>query len=192
MCDYCETADEAKSPNESNNVEKVNITVKGSSEAEITGAEEMEFFSGLDGFAKKASGRIDNVEISGDFTYNPDRVKYKGKENRHYWPDAGRPEKNEEQDGDGEEEGLQSLDGVGREVADALSEAGFETLRDVNDASISDLMEVEGVGLALVSWMKSQVRTMELPEEEDNDESGNEVEVATPSFLEEGTFKVGY
>lgn len=176
MCDYFETADEAKSSNGSKNHGQVNITEKGSQEGELLNAGEY-------------SERTDNIEISADFTYKPD--KYEGEESGHYWPDAGRPEKNEEQDGDGEE-GLQSLGGVGVEVVEALSEAGIETLQDVDEASIEDLTDVEGVSLPLAARMSAEVMLMELPEKEDNDECGNEVEADTPSFLEEETFKVGY
>jgi small subunit ribosomal protein S3 len=49
---------------------------------------------------------------------------------------------------------LTVIDGVGDAKADALAEAGFESVADVRDASEDDLAEAEGVGAAFAERIK--------------------------------------
>lgn len=56
---------------------------------------------------------------------------------------------------------LVDLAGVGPAKADALREAGFETLDDVRKASEEDLTEVSGVGPALAEKIKGSVNELE-------------------------------
>lgn len=50
--------------------------------------------------------------------------------------------------------GLTAIDGVGDAKAEALVEAGFETVADIQDASEDDLSEAEGVGDAFAERIK--------------------------------------
>jgi small subunit ribosomal protein S3 len=50
--------------------------------------------------------------------------------------------------------GLTAIDGVGDAKAEALREAGFETVADIEDASEEDLAEAEGVGDAFAERIK--------------------------------------
>nr|WP_256687973.1 helix-hairpin-helix domain-containing protein [Halococcus qingdaonensis] len=49
---------------------------------------------------------------------------------------------------------LTVIDGVGDAKAEALVEAGFETVADIQDASEDDLAEAEGVGDAFAERIK--------------------------------------
>ncbi|MFC4988086.1 MULTISPECIES: 50S ribosomal protein L32e [Saliphagus] len=74
-------------------------------------------------------------------------------------------------------EGLEEISGVGESKADALREAGFETVEDVQEADQDDLSEVEGVGNALAARIKADVGDLEVSEETDaeiEDEGGEE------------------
>ncbi|EMA53131.1 30S ribosomal protein S3 [Halococcus thailandensis] len=51
--------------------------------------------------------------------------------------------------------GLTAIDGVGDAKAEALVEAGFETVADIQDASEDDLSEAEGVGDAFAERIKA-------------------------------------
>ena len=51
-------------------------------------------------------------------------------------------------------EGLTAIDGVGDAKADALREAGFESVEDVQAASEDDLAEAEGIGAAFAERIK--------------------------------------
>lgn len=52
---------------------------------------------------------------------------------------------------------LSDISGVGDETADALREAGFESIADIEAASQDDLEEVEGIGTALAARIKAAV-----------------------------------
>ncbi|WP_096394495.1 50S ribosomal protein L32e [Halorubrum trapanicum] len=62
---------------------------------------------------------------------------------------------------------LEDISGVGPSKADALREAGYETVEDVKAASQSELSEVEGVGNALAARIKADVGGLEVDEEAD-------------------------
>ncbi|WP_135828265.1 50S ribosomal protein L32e [Halorussus halobius] len=71
-------------------------------------------------------------------------------------------------DDDNESEQPESLDdisGVGESKADALREAGYESVADVQAASQDDLAEVEGIGNALAARVKADVGGLEVEEE---------------------------
>ncbi|WP_396612021.1 50S ribosomal protein L32e [Haloferax sp. S1W] len=74
---------------------------------------------------------------------------------------------------------LEDISGVGPSKADALREAGFESVDDVQAASQSDLAEVDGIGNALAARIKADVGGLEVSEEaeaEVEDESEAEEE----------------
>jgi len=62
---------------------------------------------------------------------------------------------------------LESISGVGPSKADALREAGYETVEDVKAASQSALADVDGVGNALAARIKADVGGLEVDEEAD-------------------------
>ncbi|MDJ1431493.1 50S ribosomal protein L32e [Halostagnicola sp. A-GB9-2] len=91
------------------------------------------------------------------------------------------PEVAEESD---EPEDLESISGVGASKADALREAGFESIEDVKEASQDDLADTEGVGNALAARIKADVGDLEVTEEteaeiEDEDAEAVEEDVET-------------
>ena len=65
---------------------------------------------------------------------------------------------------DGPEE-LEDISGVGASKADALREAGYESVTDVKEASQDELAEVDGVGMALAARIKADVGDLEVAEE---------------------------
>ena len=76
---------------------------------------------------------------------------------------------------------LEDISGVGPSKADALREAGYETVEDVKAASQSELSEVDGVGNALAARIKADVGGLEVDEEADaeiEDETEEEDEAA--------------
>ena len=64
-------------------------------------------------------------------------------------------------------ETLEEISGVGPSKADALREAGYETVDDVKAASQSELSAVEGVGNALAARIKADVGGLEVETETD-------------------------
>ncbi|WP_336364470.1 50S ribosomal protein L32e [Halalkalicoccus salilacus] len=64
---------------------------------------------------------------------------------------------------------LTDISGVGDAKADALREAGFETVEDVKAASQDELADVEGVGNALAARIKADVGGLEVEEETEAD-----------------------
>ncbi|WP_293027625.1 50S ribosomal protein L32e [Natronococcus sp.] len=60
---------------------------------------------------------------------------------------------------------LEDISGVGASKADALRDAGFETIDDVKEADQEDLAEADGVGNALAARIKADVGDLEVTEE---------------------------
>ena len=60
---------------------------------------------------------------------------------------------------------LESISGVGESKAEALRDAGFESIQDVKEASQDDLADAEGVGNALAARIKADVGDLEVAEE---------------------------
>lgn len=74
-------------------------------------------------------------------------------------------------------EELTDIDGVGEAKAEALRDAGFESVDDVRRASQDDLSEADGVGKALAARIKADVGGLEVEEEvEEIEEVGAEPE----------------
>ncbi len=78
-------------------------------------------------------------------------------------------------------EDLEDISGVGASKADALREAGYETVEDVAAASREELAEIEGIGNALAARIKADVDELEVSEApdaevEDEDEPAPDVE----------------
>ena len=85
----------------------------------------------------------------------------------------------EESDGETPDE-LEDVSGVGAEKAEALREAGFESVADLERADQSDLADVEGIGNALAARIKADVGGLEVDEETET-----EVEDETPEEAED-------
>ncbi|MDQ2049743.1 50S ribosomal protein L32e [Natronolimnohabitans sp. A-GB9] len=60
---------------------------------------------------------------------------------------------------------LEDISGVGESKAEALREAGFESIEDVKEADQDELAEAEGVGNALAARIKADVGDLEVTEE---------------------------
>ncbi|QGN06018.1 50S ribosomal protein L32e [Halorhabdus sp. CBA1104] len=77
-------------------------------------------------------------------------------------------------------EGLTDISGVSEETADALSEAGFETVEAVARADQDALTEVESVGNALAARIQADVGELDVSEAEaaDVEEAGEAAEEA--------------
>ncbi|MFB6155638.1 MAG: 50S ribosomal protein L32e [Haloferacaceae archaeon] len=83
---------------------------------------------------------------------------------------------------------LEDISGVGPSKAEALREAGYESVEDVQAASQAELAEVDGVGNALAARIKADVGGLEVAEEteaeveeevEEEPEAAEEAEVET-------------
>ncbi|AGB30803.1 50S ribosomal protein L32e [Natrinema pellirubrum DSM 15624] len=80
---------------------------------------------------------------------------------------------------DDEPQELEDISGVGESKADALRDAGFESIQDVKEADQDDLAEADGVGNALAARIKADVGDLEVTEEteaEIEDEGAEEEE----------------
>ncbi len=60
---------------------------------------------------------------------------------------------------------LTDISGVGEAKAEALREAGYETIDDVKGASQEDLANVDGIGTALAARIKADIGDIEVEEE---------------------------
>lgn len=77
---------------------------------------------------------------------------------------------------DDERTELEDISGVGASKADALREAGYETVEDVRTASQEELANIEGIGNALAARIKADVGTLEVEETEARIEEADEPE----------------
>ena len=75
----------------------------------------------------------------------------------------------EDEDEDEGPQDLEDISGVGPSKADALREAGYESVEDVKRADQSELAEVEGIGNALAARIKADVGALEVVEEEETE-----------------------
>ena len=82
---------------------------------------------------------------------------------------------------DDESEELEDISGVGASKADALREAGFESVEDVRGASQDELAQAEGVGNALAARIKADVGDLEVAEETEAEIEDETEEEETPA-----------
>ena len=80
-------------------------------------------------------------------------------------------------------EDLTDISGVGDSKADALREAGYDTVEAVAGASQDDLANVEGIGMALAARIKADVGGLEVAEE--TEAEVEETEPAEPEVEED-------
>jgi large subunit ribosomal protein L32e len=92
---------------------------------------------------------------------------------------------------------LEALAGVDDETADALRDAGFDSVEAVREADQDDLTDVEGIGNALAARIKADVGDVEVDEEADAaveeadtegaaDETDDEADAAEASTEDDG------
>jgi large subunit ribosomal protein L32e len=75
-----------------------------------------------------------------------------------------------------ETDDIESISGVGPAKAEALREAGYETVTDLKAASQSEIAAVESIGNALAARIKADVGGLEVSEEVDAEVEGDEPE----------------
>jgi large subunit ribosomal protein L32e len=75
-------------------------------------------------------------------------------------------------------ESLEAISGVGPSKADALRDAGYESVEDVKAASQAELADVDGVGNALAARIKADVGDLEVSEETEAEIEADEPEEA--------------
>ncbi len=86
---------------------------------------------------------------------------------------------------------ITDVDGVGESKAEALREAGFDTVAKLKAASQEELTEAEGVGKALAARIKADVGGLEVDEEveveeiEEDEEEDEVTEVITAAPLKD-------
>ena len=87
---------------------------------------------------------------------------------------------------DDEPQELEAISGVGPSKADALREAGYESIEDVKAASQSELANVEGIGNALAARIKADVGGLEVEEETEAEieDEGEEAETEEETEVE--------
>ena len=81
---------------------------------------------------------------------------------------------------DEEPQELEDISGVGASKADALRDAGFESIEDVKEADQDDLAEAEGIGNALAARIKADVGDLEVTEETEAEIEDEGVEEEEP------------
>ncbi|WP_265112310.1 50S ribosomal protein L32e [Halosolutus halophilus] len=87
----------------------------------------------------------------------------------------------DEQESAGDEpQDLEDISGVGASKADALRDAGFESIEDIKEADQDDLAEADGVGNALAARIKADVGDLEVSEETEAEIEDEAVEEEEP------------
>jgi len=81
-------------------------------------------------------------------------------------------------------ESLEDISGVGASKAEALREAGYESVADVQAASQDDLAEVEGIGNALAARVKADVGGLEVESETEAEIEDEEAEADDDETVE--------
>jgi large subunit ribosomal protein L32e len=111
--------------------------------------------------AARAKAEVDEVDVSDDVEADIDELAPEEE-------DAGADEAvdaDSEDEVEDEFEELTDISGVGQSKADALKDAGYETVDDIRVASQDDLASVEGVGMALAARIKADVGDLEVTDE---------------------------
>lgn len=91
-----------------------------------------------------------------------------------------------EPDADSDEpQALEDISGVGASKADALRDAGFESIEDIKQADQDDLAEADGVGNALAARIKADVGDLEVSDETEAEIEDEGVEEADETEAEE-------
>jgi large subunit ribosomal protein L32e len=81
---------------------------------------------------------------------------------------------------------IEDISGVGETKAEALREAGYESIEDLQAASQAELAEIEAIGKALAARIKSAVGGLEVDDVEDVEEAGEseaEAEAEEPEVV---------
>ncbi len=75
---------------------------------------------------------------------------------------------------------LEEISGVGESKAEALRDAGFESVQDVKEANQDELAETDGIGNALAARIKADVGDLEVTDETDAEIEDEEPEETAP------------
>ena len=84
----------------------------------------------------------------------------------------------DEDESEADDRDLEDIAGVGPSKADALREAGFESVADLQVTDQDDLAEVEGIGNALAARIKADVGDLDVEDVEEIEEPEAEAEEA--------------
>ena len=79
---------------------------------------------------------------------------------------------------------IEDIGGVGPSKADALREAGYESIEDLKAASQSELADIDGIGNALAARIKADVGGLEVAEETEAEVEEEETEAAEDEDVE--------
>jgi large subunit ribosomal protein L32e len=96
---------------------------------------------------------------------------------------------NDENGTETETETIEDIGGVGPSKAEALADAGYESVEDLKAASQSELADIESIGNALAARIKADVGGLEVSDEtdaevqEDVEETETEAETETKTEL---------
>jgi large subunit ribosomal protein L32e len=126
--------------------------------------------------AARAKAEVDEVEVSDDVEADIEELAPE-EEDDESESEASAADEAADED---EFEELTDISGVGQSKADALKDAGYETVDDIRVASQDDLAEVDGVGMALAARVKADVGDLEV-----SDEVEAEVEEEEPEEVDE-------
>ncbi|WP_247001584.1 50S ribosomal protein L32e [Halosolutus gelatinilyticus] len=89
-----------------------------------------------------------------------------------------------DEDQSDEPQELEDISGVGASKAEALREAGFESIEDIKEADQDDLAEAEGIGNALAARIKADVGDLEVTDETEAEIEDEGVEEEEPEDVE--------
>jgi large subunit ribosomal protein L32e len=128
--------------------------------------------------AARIKAETDEVEVSDDVEADIEEMSDDEPE-----ADEDSDEEAKDEDDGPEIQELTDISGVGDSKADALSDAGYDTVAKVKGASQDELANVEGIGMALAARIKADIGDLEVSEEveaeieaEEEPEEAEEVE----------------
>ena len=117
----------------------------------------------VDGISTALAARIkaetDDVEVSDDVEASVEELAPEEADEGDEDAEA------DSEDAEAEIEDLTDISGVGDAKADALREAGYETVDHVRGASQDELADVEDIGMALAARIKADVGDLEVSDE---------------------------
>lgn len=131
----------------------------------------------IDGISTALAARLkaetDDVEISDDVEADVEEMAPDEDED-----EAEAAEADDEEDEEPEIEELTDISGVGDSKADALQDAGIDTIDKVRGADQDELADVDGIGMALAARIKADVGDLDVSEEVEAEVEDEDVEEA--------------
>jgi large subunit ribosomal protein L32e len=126
--------------------------------------------------AARLKAETDEVEISDDVEADVDELGGDEEADADDESDADEAEADEDEDED-EIQKLTDISGIGASKAEALEEAGYNTVDQVRGADQDELAEVSGIGMALAARIKADVGDLDVSEEVEAEIEDEEPEV---------------